>query len=62
MDKNLKDYYIWVYEIACKNWYVKTILYRNRFYEWAFYAWKCYILNSKDELIDITDKKYKIIN
>ena len=58
---NLKEYFIWLYEIACENWETQLILYRNRAYKWAFYMWKCYILNSKNELLDITDKNYKII-
>lgn len=60
--EKLENYYIGLYKIACEKWITRNILYRNRLYKAAFYLWKCYILNSKNEILNITDKKFIIIN
>ena len=58
--KDIKKYYLLLYKIACEQWEKKWVLYRNRAYIWAFLNWKCYILNSKNELLNITNKKFII--
>lgn len=58
----LQNYYTGLYKIACEKWTIRAVLYRNRLYKGAFYLWKCYILNSKNEILNITDKNYIIIN
>ena len=40
----------------------KYLYYRNALYVGACYHWGVYILNSKNRLLNIADKKYKFIN
>lgn len=39
----------------------QNVLYRNRFYNAMIKDWRYLILNSKEEVIDITDKKFVVV-